>query len=345
MRRWLVVAGVVAGCSREGARSRLPGPVPVRVGDPVAENARCVECHSDIAAEWRGSEHQTSFSDPVFQRALAIEPSPFCVGCHSPEGPTGRDAERAAIGVACVTCHLAGEVVAAAPRAGAVEAPHRVERRADLATSAACASCHEFSFGDDPRRASPLGMQRTVSEHAASPLADKSCADCHMPVVDGPRGRHRSHTFAETRDPAWLRRALVASAVRVGDGEVQVSLSLRDVGHAFPTGDLFRRLSVTADAVGDDQRSLASATRYLGRHFGVGSALDLRPIRVELADDRPGAHGPQPTMTVALALGPRATGAPVVWRVALERVLHVSDGRESSATIASEVELARGTLP
>lgn len=166
-----------------------------------------------------------------------------------------------------------------------------------------------------------------------------------MPFVDGPRGRHRSHAFSETRDPAWIRRSIVVTGERTGPTSARLTLSLRDVGHAFPTGDLFRRLSVTADAVGDDQRSLASATRYLGRHFAVGTALDLRPIRMEERDDRPGAAGPQPDVVVDLELGPRARGAPIAWNVSLDRVLHVADGRESSATVASVVNLAQGLLP
>ncbi|MBL8744343.1 MAG: hypothetical protein JNK04_24720, partial [Myxococcales bacterium] len=64
----------------------LPGPAPRDSADsPTLSNASCEGCHSSIAKEWRGSLHQQAWHDPVFQKALAIEPEPFCRGCHAPE--------------------------------------------------------------------------------------------------------------------------------------------------------------------------------------------------------------------------------------------------------------------
>ncbi|WP_438038265.1 multiheme c-type cytochrome [Sorangium sp. So ce128] len=100
----------------------LPGPAPQ--GRPQGfsariENQRCEACHEDIAAEWRASLHRQAFTDRVFQRSYALEPLPFCRGCHAPEADPahhpGADAQ--AVGVGCVTCHLvAGEVVSARGR-------------------------------------------------------------------------------------------------------------------------------------------------------------------------------------------------------------------------------------
>lgn len=47
-------------------------------------------------------------------------------------------------------------------------------------------------------------MQLTLAEHARSPYASWSCAECHMPRVEGPRGPHRSHAFAVSRDEAMI---------------------------------------------------------------------------------------------------------------------------------------------
>src|ERR1700727_480519 len=70
----------------------IPFPAPAR--GPVASgraerNATCEGCHAEIAAEWRASMHHHAFDDPQFARPLAIEPLPFCRGCHAPEADPG----------------------------------------------------------------------------------------------------------------------------------------------------------------------------------------------------------------------------------------------------------------
>lgn len=324
--------------SAEGA---LPRPGRSTARDAVRENQACEGCHADVATEWRASQHRSAFTDETFQRALAVEPKAFCRGCHAPEDP---DASRAGgpqtLGVACVTCHLAGDAILAAAKPDAPAAPHRVARSAAFGSAAACAGCHEFSFGDDERRETPLLMQQTATEHAASPHADQSCADCHMPR--GASGR-RSHAFASTRDPASHRRAVVARVERTGETSVRVHLATSGVGHAYPTGDLFRRVAVEVEAVGPDYQRTASAERFLGRHFATGSDRYDRPIRMEARDDRIGAAPGEPTI-VDLDLGERARGLPILWRVSLDRVLHVSDHREAAADVADRILLASGEV-
>lgn len=317
----------------------LPGPRPSSAADPVLENAACEACHADVASEWRASEHASAFTDPVFQAAFEVEPTPFCRGCHAPEQAPGDTAEaEGALGVACVTCHLAGDAVLAASKAGIHFAPHRVERSVEFAGGGACGACHEFSFGDDERREAPLAMQATSTEHARSGHAEQSCADCHM--QRSPAG-HRSHRFASTRDSESHRRSVRISAKRPTPTVLRLELALDGVGHAYPTGDLFRRVAVAAEVVGDDYRLLSSTTRYLARHFTMGRDLEGRPIRVEASDDR--AFPGVPSI-VELDLGEAAAGRSIVWNVALERVLHVSDHREPSADVSSRVVLATGEV-
>lgn len=294
-----------------------------------------------MAEEWRASQHRTAFTDPTFQKALAVEPKAFCRGCHAPEDP---DASRAdgpqTLGIACVTCHLAGDAILAASKPGLSRAPHRVDRSPAFGSTAACAGCHEFSFGDDERREAPLLMQETAAEHAASEHADRSCAACHMPRSSG---GHRSHAFASTRDPASHQRAIVARVERTGETAVRVHLEARGVGHAYPTGDLFRRVAVEAEVVGSDYQRLASAEKFLGRHFTTGSDRRGASIRVEARDDRVGANPGEPTV-IDLQLGDRARGLPIAWRVSLDRVLHVSDHREATAVVGDRVVLASGEV-
>lgn len=326
----------------------LPRPAPARAFDPITENARCIGCHSDIAAEWRGSQHQTAFIDPAFQRAYALEPAAFCRGCHAPESPAieAPSDSAAALGAACITCHLAGQTILAAPKGGLRFPPHRVDRSAAFAADGACAGCHEFSFGDDERRERPLGMQRTISEHAASSYAETSCADCHMPFVGEGGARHRSHAFASTRDPESHRRAVSVRAERVDLTSVRITLTAKGVGHAYPTGDLFRRVVVRAEVVGDDYRSLSRRTIYLRRQFALGRDINGRLVRVEAADSRLSADGAQ---TLVFDLGPKAAGLPITYEVALERVLHTTDDDPDAAALEGgsegRVVLASGAIP
>jgi hypothetical protein len=221
-------------------------------------------------------------------------------------------------------------------------APHAVSRAPAFATASACARCHEFSFPDPERRISPLLMQSTATEHRASPYAGSACADCHMPLVGEGRSRHKSHAFPASRAPALLRAALEISAARPDAGTIEVRLAPAAVGHAFPTGDLFRRVEVLAEAVGPEAQVVAEDARYLARRFGRGEGRDRRPIKVLLSDDRVTASG---TAVVRLALGPLAAGSPVRWRVAYQRVEHPIEGGTDRAVVEGEVVLAEGLLP
>jgi hypothetical protein len=109
----------------------MPGPSPTGRDAATASalNARCIGCHSEIAAEWRGSFHAQAQRDPAYQRAFAIEPLPFCQGCHAPETAANRPVPEAAadLGVGCVTCHVVGEHLLASS-AGTSTPPHAVTR-------------------------------------------------------------------------------------------------------------------------------------------------------------------------------------------------------------------------
>jgi len=340
---------VLVACAAEPAAPRvvavtpavMPGPAPLhRVEDAAARNGECVACHDDIAAEWRASLHRAAYTSRDFQSALRSEPLPFCRGCHAPEAdPRRPEPELAALGVGCVSCHLpAGDAVLSARAVDAAdEAAHPVLRAAAFATADACANCHQFTFPD--RRPVPEYMQTTVHEHRASTQRDRSCADCHMPRVTGADGRvHRSHAFTGSRDPDGMRAAFTVRASRPAADRVRLTLDLREesIGHAFPTGDLFRRLVVVAEVPGDDGRPITTATRYLTRHFTLS--------RREVADDRVGAPdlagGDQ---LIPFDLGPPAIGREIRWRVAYERVAFPRASNDD-AEVEASIIVATGTL-
>ncbi|WP_437553823.1 multiheme c-type cytochrome [Sorangium sp. So ce367] len=344
--------------SSRRAPPRMPGPEPPRSLDSVSVNRDCERCHAEIAREWRGSKHQRAYVDAPFQAALAKEPLPFCRGCHAPEAHSSRPPppERAELGVACVTCH----VVDGAPLASPAQAsgdqgspspsspsvPHPVLRDPRFATAAACGGCHEFAFPDHAARRAPEPMQLTLTEHAASAYADVPCARCHMPLAgDGPSA-HRSHAFASSRDPEAARRALRVQAERASSTAARFTLRTARVGHAFPTGDLFRRLLVRAEVLGEDYAVIASARRFLARRFAETPGPLGARARTTVSDDRPGAPAlAGAPVVVELELGPAAAQLPIQYEVVYQRVAHASDGREEDAIIESEVSLVRGSLP
>lgn len=233
-----------------GARPLTVGPVPRGVSDTTAE--ACAACHAEIAREWRASLHAQAWEDPVFQAAYAIEPMAFCRNCHAPLGRAHAepDARAAREAVSCAACHVrAGTVLSTRETP---QAPHPTFATRALGDSAFCAPCHQFNFPADPGThrdvyATDEPMQDTFEEFRLSTAhANRtSCQDCHMPWRDDGNGRrHRSHVFPGGSDPGLLRRGVrVELSARVEGDEtvVQARLLPGEIGHAYPTGDLFRR--------------------------------------------------------------------------------------------------------
>jgi hypothetical protein len=328
-------------------------PTPARgprgQSNRLDRNDECVACHADVASEWTHSLHQRAFEDPMFQAAIERERHPgFCRSCHAPEADPMREptAREAAAGVACVSCHLTGgdPAVLAGPNPQADdddrEVPHALRRTAAFASPDACGGCHEFWFPSNGRAGHALKMQRTISEHARSDHADVSCQGCHMPPARSGGAVHHDHGFAVAGQPNMLRAAVTIVATRPEPGRVVIELSPRMVGHAFPTGDLFRRLSV--DVHSDDSGPSWSAQRVLGRHFGVQRVGDGQVIRVEHDDDRVGVGG-GPTI-VTFTLPPELHDSAITWELVHERALDASSGADQHAQIWDRTTFARGKL-
>ena len=291
----------------------------------LATNQSCEACHVDEAREWSRSRHRDSASNQAFSAAFRLEPDPFCWRCHAPEArdEPGIVSSASAAGVACVTCHLDahGEILGA--RVGRANgASHAVVQSDRLSGSKACAGCHEFAFPSVARQKREL-MQTTLSEHARSAFAAQSCGDCHMPKIGA--DQHFSHAFAATRDPMALRNAVRVSTERQR-GELHVRITPEGVGHAFPTGDLFRRLRVVVEAV-EGERVVRREQRYLARHFEHRIEADGVSRREEVADDRPGARtnaapamDATDTVDVDVDFQAEGVGRRLKWRVSYERV-------------------------
>jgi len=342
----------------------LPGPSPrarTAGANVAAANAACEKCHADIAGEWRGSMHQQAWFDPVFKEAYDIEPLPFCRSCHAPEADaaTMPSAEAQAIGVGCTTCHVqqipashAGSSVGGGKLDVIVGAhgtpagsPHAVLADARMATKDACGSCHQFDF---PRVAN-APMQDTLAEHEKSKFAATPCQGCHMPERKSADGTsHRSHAFAVISDPAMIQSAATASAARSGSKGIRVDIAPKGAGHAFPTGDMFRRLEVRAIAI--DPRTGATLSRsepaHLGRTFGdrAQGPHVMATDRVEVADTRlspPGAGG---GTSIELRFPTSVRGAEVRWELVYQRMSSAMAASFGVEQARDEVLVARGRL-
>jgi hypothetical protein len=197
----------------------------------------CASCHAAETAEWNSSLHRSAFTDRDFQASFKVESQKFCSDCHAANGE--------ATGIGCQSCH-ASESGHGAPKTD-------------------CANCHEFAF---PHR-NDL-MQSTIREHAESDFRETSCTSCHMPKANG----HRDHRFSVSRNPDFLRRAFAMKTARTAEG-VEIEVTPKNVGHAFPTGDLFRRVRlIVRSELGEDEV-------VLGRRFEHGPTLTR-----EIADTR-----------------------------------------------------------
>jgi hypothetical protein len=319
----------------------MPSPARARNDAALALNLGCERCHEAQAREWRASLHQRANTEPAYRRSFEREPLPFCRGCHAPEASPEHPESPAvgALGVGCVTCHLTGsdDAVLAAPLLPgrtADAAPHRVVRDPLFAGPQACAGCHQFFFPGAARLGPGSLMQSTILEHHDSADAATPCAGCHMPAA----GARRDHRFEVSRGGALLLGSLRAEARREGPTRITLRLAALRPGHALPTGDLFRRLELSAEALGPDGMVLGSGTRYLARHFELRRGHAGRRL---VSDDR---LRDEP-VTIELDVGEEGQGRAIAWRVAYQRVGHPEGVGDEDAVLEGEVPLASGVLP
>ena len=307
-------------------------PLALRAPDDGSLSARgCGSCHADVYADWQTTRHRAAWDNAVFLDGLTREPLARCVHCHAPlveqkreagplRGRTFAPSPSSSLlheGVTCVVCHVrAGRVLTTRPvRPDATTPMHDVVVEPALKDPAFCASCHQFGFtGSDAL------MQGTWSEWRA--FADAggqgTCQSCHMP-----EGRH---LFRGAWDHALLRDSLVVAVDRNADGTALVMHS-RGVGHHFPTGDLFRHLTVeVSDVVRDgvDDDGAFVAVFRVGRTFG-GEGLDKRVVAdTSLVPGVP-RRVPLPSSTKR-------------WRIRY----HYAEARHERAGVAAPVVLASG---
>ena len=211
------------------------------------QEGKCKSCHPAIWREWENSMHANAWVDEIYQEvANQIEDRKTkCDQCHAPqpilitgigEMPKLRNKQREG-GVSCLVCHLDAEGAMHGPQASAETYFHaNVTNPIYTAPTTLCSTCHG---------------QPTVPEHdqvssfLESKFADgdKSCATCHMPVVNRLQStvsyesiKGRKHTWRGSRSVAQLRRAATLR-LEITPEKVNVKLQSK-TGHILPGGTL-----------------------------------------------------------------------------------------------------------
>jgi hypothetical protein len=256
----------------ESTDSVAPVPAESPPLDPSPE--ACAECHAETVAAWKTSLHAASWTDPVFRAEYDPAPAASCRECHDP--PTAAPGEHA---IDCATCHVqAGRILATSSSAEA-RAAHPIEIDPGLAQVDRCGKCHQFNYTDDGIHDPGEALQDTVEEwrRSESSARDRTCVDCHMPG-------DRSHRFPGMADPQLMSTAIdLEFETKRSEAGIDVTLRARGrhIGHAFPTGDVFRRavLTVRSDQAEDRvimQRWLARTADADGEDSHVRTVDDTR---------------------------------------------------------------------
>jgi len=297
----------------------LPGPAPRSqvgplVGIGLPKDERCGDCHAEIASEWKRSLHRAAWENDYFQHAYSVEPLAFCRGCHAPlADPAAEPPEEARhAGVGCTTCHVVPAGVVG-PRAMAAQKDgHEVIGDARLSTPAACGRCHDFAFPGS-RRPEIDRMQKTMHEHAQSAHASKPCQDCHMPVVPSRQGPpHRQHDFRVIGNREFMARAIVVKESKIENDNLYLDLALGTIGHAFPTGDLYRQVEVRATALNSQGKPIGQrSSQILQRKFGPAVEGPNKTVPIEREDAR--LTGPK-VVVLPLAKGTKEVHYEIVWQ-------------------------------
>ncbi|MYC76735.1 hypothetical protein F4X10_13300 [Candidatus Poribacteria bacterium] len=211
------------------------------------QEGKCKSCHPAIWREWENSMHAKAWVDEIYQEVAnqIKDRETKCDQCHAPQPilitgvgkmPKLRNKQRES-GVSCLVCHLDADGAMHGPPASAETYFHaNVTNPIYTAPTTLCSTCHG---------------QLTVPEHdqVSSFLnskfaeGDKSCATCHMPVVNRLQStasyesiKGRKHTWRGSRSVAQLRRA---ASLQLEITLEKVTVKLRSkTGHILPGGTL-----------------------------------------------------------------------------------------------------------
>lgn len=224
-------------------------PLHPKTRAPMKTSGDCAPCHKPVYENWLKSRHRVALTNELYEESHAREPSPWCVNCHAPLRLSGSEKTpyRGDEGISCLVCHVrAGEILTGAPPAVSGQPAHRYRVDPQFKDERVCENCHDFNF---PTAASAMSegkdfhytdqpMQSTVTEYRASAYYGKvTCQGCHLF-----RDTADTHSFPGGHALGRLSRDLKVEVVRENSDSLTLRIYAQGIGHAFPTGDLFRTL-------------------------------------------------------------------------------------------------------
>lgn len=255
---------------------------------------RCIHCHAPLVEQ--AAEINEQMGDyRRYQKMLR--------NAHRPVSASGDESYKQIIkplpekalsheGIGCVACHVRdGKILASDVPADKADThtneihavnhnsnTHDVSRTPSLKDPLFCAGCHQFRFHEGQNGSTvlvELPMQNTFEEWrayrdeadasvvAGGQRMSKTCQECHMP--------EGSHDFKGAHNLDLLRSALKVDVQRMATSKrsiqtINFTLSSVNVGHHFPTGDLFRHLTLEVYNDANPQKSMQTLLR-LGREY------------------------------------------------------------------------------
>lgn len=219
----------------------VPESGPASPAMSFVSSSQCKECHEQAYAEWEGSQHSISWTNPRVKALSNDFANQDCIACHAPrpvfetgigERVLPRSTRRIE-GVDCLACHqlpdggMAGTI--SDPRAAC--RPVASMLTMNLARPDFCAACHN--------------QHKTVDQWRESewPERDQDCMSCHMPYRNGDPNQGRDHTFLGGNSLDLLQAAVELRGSHTDGGWV-VEVENVGAGHAFPTDERSRRADV-----------------------------------------------------------------------------------------------------
>ena len=256
---WLIAVPLVAAELFSQGRE----PLDLRSKPELINASACTSCHAEEGAAWEQSAHHRASTN---KRYAVATPQPWCKNCHAPV--------TASEGVNCATCHV---------RDNQVLTPHRVTTSAhtsrfepSMTQSSFCSGCHDFHF--------PTQMQMPIADHVtdSSELLQSvfaewtqtqsgTCQSCHV----------QGHRFITGR-----KKDTITVSAKQCDGETNVRLRVKGVGHAFPTGDPFRRAIVEVwNSDGKTSYELGHQTRRHGERYTFANDTRIQPCKSDVCEE------------------------------------------------------------
>lgn len=255
-------------------------------------NKDCASCHQSAYDNWSKSRHKFAFTNELYRESHEREPSAWCLNCHAPFAVKGAQpldlAQRLQkeAGVSCNVCHVRNNrvIVSKIPAPKKGEAAHDYILEPQISTARFCESCHEFNFpsaDSKPEaghnfRYSDVPMQATYSEWLGSGFSGTTCQQCHLYS-----GSNQSHRFPGGHDKQLLTQAVRLEAERNAEGKLHLRIFTVGIGHAFPTGDLFRTLRISLFAHQRPIREILLGKRFENRPAKKGNGHLANKFLVE----------------------------------------------------------------